>query len=120
MQVRKRKTFTLRLSKFELLHLRDLLSVMVPPELKQTVSQQLAAAEDRTLVETHLWNSVVDACKEAELPLGPEAPNYIVTATSSPSIGVFRLADDPQDGLLPAAEATVKGPFDDSDEAPEA
>lgn len=118
MQVRKRKTFTLRLSKFELLHLRDLLGVMLPPDLKQTVSQMLAATEDRLLVESHLWNVVAEACKEAELPLGDDAPNYIVTATASPPVGVFRLADDPQDGQEAAdEEKATTNVFGDEEES---
>jgi len=92
---KKRKTYTLKLSKFELLHLRDLCSVALPPDLKVTVSQALALAEDRSIVEAKLWNKIAQTCKEANLPLDEDAPDFIVAASSAPTISVYRIADEP-------------------------
>jgi hypothetical protein len=92
---RKRKTFTLRLSKFELIHLRDLFSVILATETKQTVSQALAQVEERSLIESRLWQRVVKACKEAGIPLDDDAPDFVVAAAASPPVGVFRLATAP-------------------------
>jgi hypothetical protein len=109
MEIRKRKTFPLRLTKFELVHLRDMFSIRLPPELKQTVSQALATTEDRTMVEARLWQKLVDACREADLPLDDDAPDFICAASSAPSVGVFRLAQEPDEGTQ--AEDADTNPF---------
>lgn len=104
---RKRKTFDLRLSKFELLHLRDIFNIKLPPDLKTTVSQALATAEDRSMIEARLWLKLVEACKEAEVPLDHEAPDFICAASSSPAVGVFRLATEPEEGQVQPEEGNV-------------
>jgi hypothetical protein len=93
--VKKRKTYELRLTKFELLHLRDVLSVALPPDAKKTLSQALAELENRLLVESTLWNKLVDACEEADLPVGDEAPDYVIAPNAPPSLSVFQLASEP-------------------------
>jgi hypothetical protein len=94
-EVKKRKTFELRLTKFELLHLRDLFSVVLPPDVKKTLSQSLAELEERPLVETMLWNKVSEACDLAGIPTGPDAPDYVISINSPPGLGVFQLASEP-------------------------
>lgn len=89
------KTYTLSLSKFELLHLRDLMSLNLPPNGERTVSQGLAELEDRTVVESFLWKKVCDLCNNANLPLGDEAPDYIVAPSGVPPMGIFMLASEP-------------------------
>ena len=42
-EIKKHLTFELSLTKFELLHLRDLMSVLLPPDGGQTLSQSLAS-----------------------------------------------------------------------------
>lgn len=104
---KKRKTFDLRLTRFELIHLRDLFSVLLPLDLKQTVSQMLAATEDRSMVESRLWQKVASVCSEADVPLDDSAPDFICAAASAPPIGVFRLAHDPDEAPAQAADSTV-------------
>lgn len=94
-KVKKRKTFEIRLTKFELLHLRDLFSVLLPPDAKQTMSQALAELENRTLIETILWKKIANACIEADLPMDDDAPDYVVAPASPPPISVFQLSSDP-------------------------
>ena len=94
---RKHVTHSLTLTPLELLHLRDLFSVKLPPELKMTVSQMLAAAEERPLIETALWNKVAQACKSAKVPLDDAAPDFAVIPNGPPSCGVYRIAAEPQD-----------------------
>lgn len=94
-EFKRRKTFTLRLTKFELVHLRDLFSVALPPEMKETLSQRLAQSQDRLLVESKLWQKVAKTCKEAELPMDDDAPDFIVSASAAPPISVFELAQEP-------------------------
>lgn len=108
--IKKRQTFPLRLTKFEVLHLRDVMSVLISPEMKETVSQRLAASQDRVLVEARLWQKLVVACEAAGLPLGDDAPDFIVAASGPPPVGIFELAHDPtQVGQEPAETIDVFG-----------
>ena len=104
-EIKKRKTYNLRLTKFELLHLRDLFSVVLPPEAKQTLSQALAELEGRGMVEAFLWKKVYAMCEEAGLPIGDEAPDYVVAPASPPPMGVFLLSSEP-----PEEEEQAQGP----------
>lgn len=61
------------------------------------MSQALAAAEERTLIEARLWQRIAAACKEAELPLDDDAPDFVCAAVTTPAIGVFRMASDPDE-----------------------
>lgn len=94
-KIKKRKTYNIRLTKFELLHLRDLFSIVLPPQANVTVSQTLAQSEDRSHVEHVLWNKISSLCTEADLPLGDEAPDYIIAPLASPALGVFQIASEP-------------------------
>lgn len=98
-QIKKRKTYNVRLSKFELLHLRDLFSIVLPPQANVTISQSLAQAEDRTHIEHILWNKISSLCVEADLPLGDEAPDYIIAPTAPPTLGVFQVASEPVEDM---------------------
>ena len=93
--IKKRKTYDFRLTKFELLHLRDMFSVVLPPDTSKTLSQSLAELENRVLIESALWNKISSVCTEANLPVGEEAPDYIVAPISPPAMGVFQLASEP-------------------------
>lgn len=95
MKVKTRKTYELKLTKFELLHLRDVLSVILPPEGEKTLSQALAELEGRPLVESVLWKKVASLCSDAGLPIGDDAPDYVVAPASPPPMGVFQLSSDP-------------------------
>jgi len=102
-----KKTFSLKLSLAELVHLRDLFSISLPVDLKSTVSQSLASGQGRQLVETKLWNKIVGLCKEGSIPLDEEAPDFIITVTSPPELGVFEVAPDPhlqEGGVDPETE----------------
>lgn len=89
-----KKTFSLKLSKSELTHLRDLFSVLLPADMKATVSQALAANQGKHLLESKLWNKVVQLCNEAQIPMGDEAPDFIVSISSPPSLNVFELMSE--------------------------
>jgi len=96
-------TFLLKLTKFELVHLRDVLSILSPPDLKQTLSQMLAEGEDRSLVEQKLWGKVTNVCVQAGVPTGDDAPDFVAAPMAPPPIGVFRMAHEPQDDQQPSA-----------------
>jgi len=92
-----RSMFSLKLTKYELVHLRDLFSVTLPPGLKETLSQRLALSQERTSVETKLWQKIVTQCQNAELPLGDDAPDFVLSATETPPLTVYEVASEPQD-----------------------
>ena len=94
-QIKQQKTHMLRLSKFELLHLRDLFSIMLPPDASTTLSAALADSENRVFIESMLWKKISTACIEAEIPMGDEAPDFIIAPTSAPPLGVFQVSSDP-------------------------
>lgn len=94
-KLKKRKTYDLRLTKFELLHLRDLFSIALGPDAKRTVSQTLAEVESRPMVETFLWKKLSDLLEEAEVPTGDDAPDFVVASTETPPLSVFQLATEP-------------------------
>ena len=93
-EIKRRKTQELRLTQFELLHLRDLMSVCLPPEGKQTLSEALASLENRQLIESMLWKKLSAACAAVGLPTGDDAPYYVVAPTGMTPLGVFQLASD--------------------------
>lgn len=94
-RVKKQKTVDLTLSKFELLHIRDLMSVMLPSDGQKTMSHLLAALENRQVIETMLWDKISKACEGCNIPIGDKAPDYLVAATGMTPLGVFQIASDP-------------------------
>jgi hypothetical protein len=94
-EIKYKKTFQIRLSKFELLHLRDLMSVALPPEGSQTVSNSLAVAENRQLIENGLWKKISEACVNVGLPVGDDAPDYVIAPSGMTPLGVFQISSDP-------------------------
>jgi len=114
-EIKRRKTQELRLTRFELLHLRDLMTVVLPPEGKQTLSGALAVLENRTLIEAVLWKKVSKACEEVGLPLGDEAPDYVIAAIAAAPLGVFQLAHDPNEDENVADDNENKSNVDDDE-----
>lgn len=109
-EVKKQSVFVLQLTKMELVHLRDIMGVLLPPDGSETISQALASSEDRSLVESMLWDKLTHLCEDANLPVGDEAPDYIVVPTAPPPMGVLQVQHDTEDssgdakGFLPANE----------------
>lgn len=114
---KRRKTFNLRFSKYELLHLRDLFSILLPTAMQETISQRLASTQNRILVETMLWQKIIKACEEAEVPLGDDAPDFVVSSVSTPEISVFEIAQDPDnDGFYEQEDDSSEDENDDEEE----
>lgn len=88
---KQRKTYNLRLTKFELVHIRDMFSVVLPPELTKTLSQSLCELEERQSDEIGLWAKIVELCINADIPIGDDAPSYVVAPAGSPPLSVFQL-----------------------------
>lgn len=107
--IKPKTTFSLTLSKQELVHLRDLFGVLLPADMKATISQSLAASQGRHLVESKLWNKIASLCEKANVPCGDEAPDFIVTMSAPPQLNVFEMM--PEDPMptedLPQGLASV-------------
>lgn len=96
-KIKRNQIFEIVLTKYELLHLRDLMGILMPPDGQQTLSQALAVAEDRALIESMLWEKLTNACKLAKLPLADEAPDYIIAPITTPALGVFQVNHELED-----------------------
>lgn len=124
-KIHRHKTFDLTLTKFELLHIRDLFSVLLPPDGRQTLSQALAELESRSLVESMLWSKISQLCETADLPIDSEAPDYIIAPTSAPTLGIFHVNHDLEaseedstggEGFLPGGDDEESDEDDEEDE----
>jgi len=92
-----RSLHILRLTTVELIHLRDILSIALPPALEKTVSQALAEKENHVLSEANLWKKVTSACVDAEVPINDNAPDFIVAPGGMPEMRVFEISAEPMD-----------------------
>ena len=90
-KLKKQKTFSLILTYAELVHLRDLFSVLLPSAFDTTISQALAKTNEAEVYETMLWQKVHELCCSGDLPVDDEAPDFVVTVAAHPQIGVFPL-----------------------------
>jgi hypothetical protein len=95
-EIKRRKTYDVRLTKMELVHLRDMFSILLPPAADKTLSQALAELEGRPLVESVLWRKISEVAELAGVPLEDDAPDYVVAPASTPAISVFQIASEPQ------------------------
>lgn len=98
-KIKKNKVFALQVTKVELVHLRDMLSILYPSESKRTISQTLADSESRLFEESNLWKKVAGLCEEAGLPVGDEAPDYAIVPIGHPPMGVFMLSEEESEML---------------------
>lgn len=89
--------YKLKLTKPQLEHLRDLLGVLLPPETKTTVSEALAASENRQADEIMLWERVKKTCLKAGVTVGEDAPDFVVTLESHPTLSVFKMSEDEEE-----------------------
>jgi len=111
-EIKPKKVFSLRLSKQELLHLRDLFGILLPTDMKSTVSQALAASQGHQLFESKLWNKLVSLFNESGIPYGDEAPDFIVSISSPPQLGVFEMISEDSDesqGVPAGLESVLNG-----------
>ncbi len=83
--------FKLTMTVEELVHLRDLFNILLPPTAEMTISQALATSQSRPITESKLWTKVAALCAEAALPMEDEAPDFVVAIAGPPTLGVFAL-----------------------------
>lgn len=82
-------TTVLNLSKAEVHHLRDVMSVILPSEEGTSMSVSLARVKNTLEVEHGLWEKIEAACDRVGLPHGDCVQDYAIIATSSPPLAVF-------------------------------
>jgi len=102
-----KKNFSLRLSKQELVHLRDLFGVLLPTDMRSTISQSLASSQERPLVESKLWGKIISLCNEAEIPMGDDAPDFVVTISGPPQLGVFEMISEDEQTIASIAQQMI-------------
>jgi len=81
----------LELTAVELAHIRDLMSILLPPSGTRTMSQELAINESRPYVDSLLFKKVFAACDAAGVPTGCAAPDFGLTLAEMPAIAVMRI-----------------------------
>ena len=69
-------TYSLKVTKLELVHLRDLFNIKLPPNLETTISESLAELQSRKLIEEKLWKKISKLLVELDLPLEDNAPDF--------------------------------------------
>ncbi len=89
------------------------MSVALPPEGSQTVSNSLAVAENRQLIENGLWKKISEACVNVGLPVGDDAPDYVIAPSGMTPLGVFQISSDPY------AKTSSEDEDDDEDDSEE-
>ncbi len=88
MKIKRVKLYNLELTLHELVHFRDMMSLMLPPYGERTVSAALADVEGRSCVDGSLWSKLVTLCDAAHVPTGSSAPDYVISIVESPTIGI--------------------------------
>jgi ribosome biogenesis protein Tsr3 len=88
---KKLETYSVAFTVDELLHLRDLFNVLLPPAAEITVSQSLAESEEREVIESNLWNKLSLVMESANVPMEDDAPDYVIAMSSPPSLAVFQI-----------------------------
>lgn len=116
----KLSTYPVNLTRFELIHLRDMFSVKLPPSMDVTLSEALAESQRRPLVETKLWQKLARACTKAGVPIEDEAPDFTILPSAPCPLGVYQVeADDDQIedalGQLPGLVEDDDGECDQTD-----
>ena len=82
--------YPLELSVGEITLIRDLLSMMLPPDGEYTVASVLSQVTESAEHEKTLWTKIWDACVATGVPVGEDAPDYLVAQTMS--LGVYQVS----------------------------
>lgn len=84
-------TYVLNVTKDELAHIRNLMSVLLPPAGEVKLGESLAeACEMDESVDSSLWDKIWALCSEAGVDVGDEAPDFIV-AHVDPTLRVYQV-----------------------------
>jgi hypothetical protein len=81
----------LNINKEELAHLRDLMSVLMPPECKNTFSEELARINEIANTEEELWQKIHNLCASNGIPTDDAAPDFVVSIPQHPELTINKL-----------------------------
>jgi hypothetical protein len=87
-KIKRVKTKRLHLTTLEIIHLRDLMSILIPSSGK-TVSKALSETERRAVVDSLLWKKIEMLCKKESIPIGKDAPDFAIALTHTPMLDVM-------------------------------
>ena len=76
----------------ELTFLRDLMSVMMPPDGQITAAKVLAQLTESEESEESLWLKIFDLCENSGVPVGENAPDYLIAQTMG--LSVYQVAKE--------------------------
>lgn len=82
---------TLTLTKRELAHVRDMMSIVLPHDHEQTISATLADYQMVSDEEQQLWKKIVKACTKSGVEIDSAAPDYVLMLVEQPVLSVFKL-----------------------------
>lgn len=93
------KIIELKLTQNQLLHIRDLMSVSLAGEDERSISLELASKNKvGAYDENELWNVIVDACKEANIPIEHDVPDYKIALSIQPKLFIIKDDEEGEDG----------------------
>jgi len=84
----KSKYIDVKLTRGDLEHIRDLMSIMLSNSRSKTLSVMLSEHKGQTEKENLLWKRILSACKKAEIPVGEYAPDYLISIVNSPEFAI--------------------------------
>jgi len=84
-------TLSVKFTRGELAHIRDVFSVRLPPDLTVTVSESVAKIYERDVLESKLWNKLSATMEEAGVPTGDDSPDFTIMFSGPPSLTVFQI-----------------------------
>jgi hypothetical protein len=89
-----RKSIELKLTRAELEHIRDMMSVMVAKTRTKTLSVLLSEHKNSTGQEARLWKKILELCDENSITVGKDAPDYLVGVINNPTFAMITLPSD--------------------------
>lgn len=87
----------LSLTKNELAHIRNMMSIVLPPTGEVRLSESLEAASRHRGVDKSLWRKVCKSCEEAGVEVGESAPDFVVGPSEPMSLTVYAIEEEEEE-----------------------
>ena len=95
----KTETWSLSLTQEEIIHIRNLLSILLPPTGEISLSESLLECNDMSGdVDSSLWQKIWNLCVESGVAIGDEAPDFLVGPTDPTPLAVYKVHLDEDEG----------------------
>lgn len=92
------QTFALELTRDEIVHIRNVLSVVLPPTGETRLSESLIeASELDEVVDVNLWQKVWNLCEQVGIEVGDDAPDFLVGPCEPTPLAVFQINLEEED-----------------------